>query len=354
MKLLILYSEIAGYTLACLDQLLRREHIHVRLIRWPVNAEAPFHFEFGERMEVIDRSTLSQQALNEQVQQFAPDAIFTSGWIDKGYVKALSLRPATCPVICGLDNQWTGSLRQRVATWLSPWLVRRHFDYLWGAGPRQRAFAQQLGYDDAHIREGYYSADVARFATGAETTPERFDVAPRRLLYVGRLMAHKGIGELIEAFLQTSSESGWRLSLVGKADRSVSLPRDPRIEYQDFVQPEALPAVYHAAQAFVLPSQAEPWGVALHEAAASGLPLIASDAVGAADAFLAPGENGFVHEAGVAGSLRDALERLFACRSDHLAQMGAKSQQLAHRITPQTWADTLLEMIHQHQRVHVH
>lgn len=356
MKLLILYSEIAGYTLACLDQLLQRPDLQVRLIRWPVNAEAPFHFEFGERIEVIDRSTLSQAELEEQVRGFAPDAIFTSGWIDKGYLKALPQRPRGCPVICGLDNQWTGSLRQRVATWLSPWLVRRHFDFMWGAGPRQRAFARQLGYDDAHIREGYYSADVARFNHAYQQQhAARFSAeGPRRLLYVGRIMAHKGIEELVAAFLQTDPALGWQLELVGKADDSVDLPQHARISQRDFVQPEALPAIYGQAQAFAFPSRVEPWGVAIHEAAAAGLPLLASDAVGAADVFLEEGQNGFRHQAGSVASLHEALQRLMACDAEPLQRMGDHSHALAQRITPQTWADTLLDMIHQHQQAHAH
>jgi glycosyltransferase involved in cell wall biosynthesis len=354
MKLLILYSEIAGYTLACLDQLLSQTDLQIRLIRWPVNAEAPFHFEFGDRVEVIDRGGLTQQALDHHMQAFAPDAIFTSGWIDKGYVKSLRYKPAGSPVICGLDNQWVGSMRQRVATWLSPWLVRRHFDFIWGAGPRQRAFARHLGYDDAHIREGYYSADVARFNQAyAQYHPHRSDGTPH-LLYVGRLMAHKGIAELIEAFLRTDASSQWQMTLVGKPDGSITLPQDPRLHYLDFVQPKALPSIYGKAQAFALPSRAEPWGVALHEAAASGLPLIASDAVGAADAFLQPGENGFLHQAASVDSIDEALLRLMACDESMLRSMGDHSHQLAQRITPQTWAETLLDMIHQYQQSHAH
>lgn len=352
MKLLILYSEIAGYTLACLDQLLSQTDLQIRLIRWPVNAEAPFHFEFGERIEVIDRSTLDQAALDRQVKDYVPDAIFTSGWIDKGYLKALAHKPTHCPVICGLDNQWKGGLRQRLASWLSPWLVRRYFDFIWGAGPRQRAFARQLGYDDAHIREGYYSADVARFNHAYEQFHQQPVEGPRRLLYVGRIMAHKGIGELVEAFLQTDPACQWELCLVGKADGSVGLPEDARLVVQPFVQPEALPAIYGQAQAFALPSREEPWGVALHEAAAAGLPLLASDAVGAADSFLQAGENGFLHRAASVASIHEGLTRLMACDDFTLRSMGEHSHRLAQRITPHSWADTLLDMVHQHQQAY--
>ena len=41
------------------------------------------------------------------------------------------------------------------------------------------------------------------------------------------------------------------------------------------------PGWYAAADALVLPSRSEPWGMPLNEGAAAGLPLLATDAVGA-------------------------------------------------------------------------
>lgn len=340
MKILILYSELAGYTIACLDRLMQEPDLQVKLVRWPVNREAPFEFRFSQGLEVLDRSQLTQAELDQVVKDFAPDGIFVSGWMDKGYLKALAHKPAGSPVICGLDNQWRGDLRQRVGTLLSPWLVRRHFDYVWGAGPRQADYARRLGFDDAHVRQGYYSADVPRFtALQADLGTE-----PRTLLYVGRIMAHKGMAELVEAFLRLDAPR-WQLKLVGKPDGSVSLPDHPRLIHQDFVQPDELPGLMAEATAFILPSREEPWGVALHEAAAVGLPLIASDACGSGDAFIEPGNNGLVFQAGDADSLAQALQQLFAQEIDTLKAWGQRSRQLAQQITPETWTQTLLSMI---------
>ncbi len=341
MKILILYSELAGYTIACLDRLMQEPHMQVKLVRWPVNKEAPFEFDFGEGLEVFDRSTLSQAELDQIVKDFEPNGIFVSGWIDKGYLKALAYKPAATPVICGLDNQWRGDLRQRIGTLLSPWLVRKHFDYIWGAGPRQADYAAKLGYDSDHIRQGYYSADVPRFST----VQAPLENEPRTLLYVGRIMEHKGIGELIEAFCAQDEQLGWQLKLVGKADGSVAIPDDPRIIHQDFVQPEELPSLMAEATAFILPSREEPWGVALHEAAAVGLPLIASNACGSGDAFVEPERNGLIFRAKDRESLNQILQKLFSLDTPTLKAWGQHSRKLAQKITPETWTHTLLEMI---------
>ena len=49
-----------------------------------------------------------------------------------------------------------------------------------------------------------------------------------------------------------------------------------------------------AADIFALLSAHEPWGVVVNEAAASGLPLVLSDRVGAAADLLRDGENGML------------------------------------------------------------
>ena len=45
---------------------------------------------------------------------------------------------------------------------------------------------------------------------------------------------------------------------------------------------------------FILPSKYEPWGVVVHEAACSGLPLILSDSVGSRNELLINNHNGRV------------------------------------------------------------
>ena len=345
MKILILYSELAGYTLACLRRLLQDYPVELHLIRWPVNAEAPFNFDFGDQVKVKDRAHLNQADLDREVKDFEPDGIFVSGWMDKGYVQALRQKPHGCPVICGLDNQWTGNLRQRVATVLSPWLIKKHFDYIWAAGPRQADYARRLGFLDSQVRTGYYSADVERFA---EHRAGFLPKGKRTLLYVGRIMAHKGIAELIQAFLRLNHPD-WELKLVGKPDGTVDIPIHPKIIHEDFVQPNLLPPLLASAHAFALPSQSEPWGVALHEAAACGLPLIASTACGAADAFIDPGENGWLFQAGDGEDLAQVLRKLFDLPEAEWKKFGHHSQKLAQQITPKTWATTLYQLIQDHR-----
>jgi glycosyltransferase involved in cell wall biosynthesis len=68
--------------------------------------------------------------------------------------------------------------------------------------------------------------------------------------------------------------------------------------------------------------------VVVNEAAASGLPLLLSDAVGAAHDLLREGENGYLVPAGDVPAAVEGLRRL-AADSAHRISFGARSRELA-------------------------
>jgi glycosyltransferase involved in cell wall biosynthesis len=89
-----------------------------------------------------------------------------------------------------------------------------------------------------------------------------------------------------------------------------------------------LPALYAAADLFVLPSTFEPWGAVVAEALACGLPVVVADRVGCAPDLVQPGQNGWVVPAGDAGALAALLREALADPA-RLAAMGAASARLA-------------------------
>jgi glycosyltransferase involved in cell wall biosynthesis len=65
-----------------------------------------------------------------------------------------------------------------------------------------------------------------------------------------------------------------------------------------------------AADVLVLPSGHEPWGLVLNEGMCFGLPVVASDAVGAAADLVHNEDNGFVYPVGDVAALARAPRRL--------------------------------------------
>ena len=101
---------------------------------------------------------------------------------------------------------------------------------------------------------------------------------------------------------------------------------------------DELVAYYRDADVFVLPSRSEPWGMVLNEAAAAGLPLVATEESGAAHDLIEEGVNGFRVPAGDVAALRDRLTRL-ADDPGVPRECGARSRELARGFTPEAWAE---------------
>jgi glycosyltransferase involved in cell wall biosynthesis len=126
---------------------------------------------------------------------------------------------------------------------------------------------------------------------------------PPIILFIGQLEAHKGVDDLITAFRAVKDDSA-RLRLVGSGSsepRILGAARlDPRIDVLGHVPHADIPAQLAHARCLVLPSVTtkryrEPWGLVVNEAMAAGVPVIATDAVGAAAGGLVQhGQNGLV------------------------------------------------------------
>jgi glycosyltransferase involved in cell wall biosynthesis len=100
------------------------------------------------------------------------------------------------------------------------------------------------------------------------------------------------------------------------------------------------PKLYASADVFVLPSRSEQWGMVLNEAAAAGLPLIATDAAGAAYELV---DDDLRVPAGDVDALRTALRRLAADPALREAA-GERARERVARLTPEAWAEGVLEL----------
>lgn len=344
MKIVFLYTELAGYFLACVSALARRG-AEVHIVRWPVNKEAPFQFEFPPGAKVYERNDYSREGLIQLVESIGPSLIFSSGWMDKNYVAVCRKFKKRIPVIVGFDNQWKGTMKQRVAAMLSPFLIHRNFTHCMVPGELQVAFAEKLGFSKDKILTGYYSADFDLFYSQyVRNLPLKQKQFPHRFIYVGRYYSFKGITDLWEAFseLQNEAPNDWELWCLGIGDLE---PFDhPSIKHFGFVQPADMPEYIRETGVFVLPSRFEPWGVVVHEFAASGFPIVCTDEVGARVAFAGHGHNGYIYKAGDKETLKRYLRKLMASTDEELLAMGERSVEKAREITPAKWAASIMSV----------
>lgn len=343
MKFVFLYTEIAEYFLACCNELSQYGEVHI--IRWPVNKEAPFQFTINPKLKLYTKSDYTFTELTALVNDIQPDVIVCSGWIDKDYLKLTKPFFKKIPTVMTCDTHWTGSFKQRLASVISRFTLLNIFSHAWVPGTVQKTYALHLGFKPDRIHTGFYSCDLEYFNTVYKSQKEQKALNfPKRFLYVGRYYEFKGIKELWQAFTELQNElpNNWELWCLGTGN--IEPIQHDKIKHFGFVQPKDLAHYTSQTGVFILPSHFEPWGVVVHEFAASGFPLLLSSHIGAKDAFLKEGKNGFVFDSGNIEDLKLNMKRIIASSDEKLSDMGALSNRYAKAISPASWAKSLLQI----------
>ncbi|HEX7079883.1 MAG TPA: glycosyltransferase family 4 protein [Gammaproteobacteria bacterium] len=167
---------------------------------------------------------------------------------------------------------------------------------------------------------------------------------PVRLLCVATLTERKGHALLLDA-LAALEDRPWRLDCVGSVTREPATARavcerierlglEGRIVVHGEMPADRLEACYAEADAFVLPSYLEGYGMALAEALAHGLPVVSTTA-GAIPATV-PREAALLVPPGDRAALTDALRALLD-DAGLRARLAAGARAAGERLP--TWAD---------------
>ncbi len=135
------------------------------------------------------------------------------------------------------------------------------------------------------------------------------------LLFVGRLSPEKDLDVLIDAFKLLASRGDYRLNIVGEGPLRGRLERraagDPRIAFLGSLEyGEDLARIYASADVFALPSPNETFNLAVLEALASGIPVVAARQGGPVN-IVHPGF-GALAEPGNAADLAAKIEKVVA------------------------------------------
>lgn len=338
MRVLFLYTELADYFLKCCEVLSKQAEVSI--IRWPVNKEAPFQFQYSDKIKVYDKEKFQFHELLGLADKINPEIIICSGWIDKEYLKIARQYFGKIPTVLTCDTHWRGDLKQYLAIVLSRFFLLNTFSHAWVPGQPQKKYVQKLGFKHHRIYEGFYSCDLPKFNFLFQKQIIQKQISfPKRILFVGRYYDFKGIKELWDAFIQLQQENAydWELWCLGAGD--IAAIEHPKIKHFGFVQPKDLEPILAQCGIFVLPSRFEPWGVVVHEYAAAGFPLILSNAVGAAEAFLKESENGFIFSSNSTSELKKALKKVMNLNTKELLLMAQRSHELAQTNSPEIWAN---------------
>lgn len=305
---------------------------------WNVEPRHESVFLSGVRLPGLRRALRHDYPLTPGIgralRNVRPDVVVVSGWSTFASQAAIAWsRAHGVPYLLLVESHDLGPRprwRRFVKGAVAPRLIRGAAGVLVvGTAARESVLARGARPD--RVRVFANTVDIEDWVERAGRLPARSSDGDVVVLSVGRLVPEKGLDILVRAIAQTDDER-LRLVIAGagpEADRLAELARDlgVRLQLRGDLPEDRLAAEYVAADVFALLSPSEPWGVVVNEAAASGLPLVLSDRVGAAHDLLRDGENGFIVPAGDVAAAAAALGRLAEDASFRHAA-GARSREL--------------------------
>lgn len=165
-------------------------------------------------------------------------------------------------------------------------------------------------------------------------TPRFEKKSENRIVFVGRVTGEKHIDVLLKAVAKLDPALDAKLEIVGGGDLlnhlkklAVELGLGERATFTGYVSDDELKAAYTNATVFAIPSIAELQSIATMEAMASGLPIVAANAM-ALPHLVHDGENGYLFEPENVDDLAAKLTTVLTADEAELTRMKKNSLKL--------------------------
>jgi glycogen(starch) synthase len=190
----------------------------------------------------------------------------------------------------GRHSGWVVGPISRQVHALESWLARESDSLITCSASMGEEIAELFGPGLAESRVIPNGIDAALWPFAPRVTHD----GPARLLYLGRLEYEKGVHDAIAALPRIRrTHPGTTLTIAGDGTQAEWLLEQARkhkvrnaIDFVGRVDHDQLVALLHGCDAAVLPSHYEPFGIVALEAAATGAPLVTSDAGGLGEAVI--------------------------------------------------------------------
>jgi len=227
-----------------------------------------------------------------------------------------------------------------------------------GTGTLAKKYWESMGIPEQRVFVVPFTCHLTEFAAKAEEAAARraktrraWGLPERGLvgIFVGRLLALKRVDLVLRALAAIGGPARPHLLVVGDGPERAALESLARTlgvgaTFAGFQQNCDLPALYGAADFFVLPSGTEAWGVVVAEAACAGLPLLISHHAGAAYDFVEDDKNGWIVREDSPAAWSAAIERLRR-KPERLAAMGDASRAKVGQWEPRRVVDAFFQAV---------
>ncbi len=270
-------------------------------VRVVAAAHDPHEFGFGTDMmawtlamgHAMIRAGL---AIRDHGRPWRPDAVHAHDWLVAHPAITLAeffdvpLVSTIHATEAGRHSGWVSGPISRQVHAVESWLVRESDSLITCSASMRDELTALFGLGLPEIR-------VIRNGIEAQRWPfarRRARSGPAHLLYLGRLEYEKGVHDAIAALPRIRrTHPGTTLTIAGDGTQLEFLLEQTRqhkvrkaVSFVGRLDHDGLVDILHTADAAVLPSHYEPFGIVALEAAATGIPLVTSTAGGLGEAVI--------------------------------------------------------------------
>jgi glycosyltransferase involved in cell wall biosynthesis len=368
-RLVVITEIVAPYRIPVFNALAQREEIDLHVIflaetdptqrQWRVyKDEIRFSYEVlpSWRFRGSGWHLLLNAGLATRLKNFSPEAMVCGGYNYVASWQALMwARRRRVRFILWSESNAQDARRQRKAVEFLKAQFRKRCDGFVAPGKSAGKYLRMLGAPAECIFTAPNAVDNTFFAAQAEAVkcePDAFRkkfALPRRfILFVGRLVPEKGVFDLLEAYakLERALRSEVGLVFAGDGVAREKLAQQAQriapgsVSFPGFAQREDLAGLYALADALVLPTHSDAWGLVVNEAMACGLPIIVSNVAGCSADLVEDGWNGYAVPPRDPEKLSVAIDSL--ARQFELRQaMSAHSSERIRNYSPEACASGL-------------
>ncbi len=341
-KILAVYIEPTPYIMGLIDALRKIWHDEVDVLFLCENRSQNWQITLDENCIMLPKSAAARfHIISKLFFRNDYNLMHLAGWGNPLLLLCLMLTKIfRKPIVAESDTPIPHhtKLWKRIIKRLTYPTFFKLFNLFCPGGARQAKYFEYYGVKSERIIPVQMTVDIA----GMRQYVKTLNSSNRRnwrvsygieesnivFLYVGRLVEHKGLTDLISAFCKVENKDV-RLLIVGDGPMRQQIEdvvRDnKKICYAGRLIDKELVENFCAADVLVLPSHVEPWGLVVNEAMAVGLPVIVSDRVGCIDDLVVHNETGIIVEAQNVCELQRAIEVMSGCSKKRSA-MGRQAE----------------------------
>lgn len=228
-----------------------------------------------------------------------PEVLFITGYGFKEMLWAISIGiKHKIPMSLLSDTTYWDEPKSKAKELIKSWLVS-HFQSALVAGTRSREYLISLKMSAENIFQPYDIVDNDYYSE------KLINQKPQKpyFLCISRLIPAKNLGFLIKTFAEYKNQTEDPIELVilgnGPLEKEMRdlislLGMDSYVHLKGFLINAEVREHYQMAEAMILASISEPWGLCINEALAAGIPVIVSQLAGASEDLIQDSISGYV------------------------------------------------------------